>query len=133
MAQPNYPPPTVLCSTTGTGLQPQILDIGPFMATGYPPVIQIVISATATVEILGSVAISASPPTGALVNGIDMSSGGYTASDFIDLIPGVRFYQVNVVANTGTVTVLCGSCPSGDGGLATPDLIRISTNATQGM
>jgi len=63
---------------------------------------------------------ASSTPT--LVDPIDVSGGGFTASDFYDLIPGLRFYQINVSANTGTVTVKAGF----------GQLLRMANNAPQG-
>ena len=124
MAQtPDYPPPVVVCSTTGTGVQPGILDIENVFANspGYPPVLQILISNTATVVVNAAMQVSQSA-TPSLVDGIDVSNGGFTASDFYDLIPGLRFYQINVTANTGTVTVKAGF----------GQLLRMTNNAPQG-
>lgn len=120
---PDYPPPVVVCTTTGTGLQDGILDIEVPQANipSYPPVLQILISATATVVVNAAMQVSSSSsPT--LVDPIDVSNGGFTASDFYDLIPGLRFYQVAVTANTGTVTVKAGW----------GQLLRMSNNAPQG-
>ena len=120
---PNYPDPVVVCSTTGTGVQPGILDIESVFANspGYPPVLQILISATATVVVNAAMQVSqSSTPT--LIDAIDVSAGGFTASDFYDLIPGLRFYQIDVTANTGTVTVKAGF----------GQLLRMSNNAPQG-
>jgi hypothetical protein len=130
--QPDYPSPITVCSTTGTGLQPDILDIGAFMAPGYPPVLSIYISATATVVINGAVQVTGTT-TPTLVNPIDLTGGGFTSSDFYDLIPGIRFYQVNVTANTGTVVVQAGVGPMFVGYSGKPQLLRITNAATQGM
>ena len=120
---PDYPSPVVVCSTTGTGLQAGILDIESVFANfpGYPPVLQLLISATATVVVNAAMQVTQSSSP-ALVDPIDVSGGGFTASDFYDLIPGLRFYQINVTANTGTVTVKAGF----------GQLLRMSNNAPQG-
>jgi hypothetical protein len=120
---PNYPSPVVICSTTGTGLQASILDIEDVRANteSYPPVLQVLISATATVLIYGALQVSQTNPA-TLVDPIDVSGGGFTTSDFYDLIPGLRFYQVNVSANTGNVVVKAGS----------GQLLRMANNAPQG-
>lgn len=120
---PDYPNPVVVCQTTGTGVQPGILDIEALgnATPGYPPVLQILVSNTATVIVNAAMQVSASSsPT--LVDPIDVSAGGFTASDFYDLIPGLRFYQINVTANTGTVTVKAGY----------GQLLRMTNNAPQG-
>lgn len=120
---PDYAPPIVICSTTGTGLQAGILDIEAVFANfpGYPPVLQVLISATATVIVNAAMQVSQTNPA-TLVDPVDVSGGGFTASDFYDLIPGLRFYQVNVSANTGNVVVKAGS----------GQLLRMANNAPQG-
>ena len=120
---PDYPNPVVVCSTTGTGVQPGILDIEAVKANDpeYPPVLQVLISATATVVINGALQVSQTNPA-TLVDGLDVSGGGFTVSDFYDLIPGLRFYQIDVQANTGNVIVKAGS----------GQLLRMSNNAPQG-
>jgi hypothetical protein len=120
---PGYPDPVVVCSTGGTGVQPGILDIESVFANalGYPPVLQIIISATATVVVNAAMQVSQSS-TPALVDPIDVSGGGFTTSDFYDLIPGLRFYQINVIGNTGMVTVKAGF----------GQLLRMANNAPQG-
>ena len=120
---PDYPNPVVVCSTTGTGVQPGILDIEVPAANfpGFPPVLQVLISNTATVVVNAALSVTQSS-TPSLVDGTDVSGGGFTTSDFYDLIPGLRFYQIDVQANTGTVTVVAGS----------GQLLRMSNNAPQG-
>lgn len=128
----DYPSSIVLCSTTGTGVQPDILDISNFSNPGYPPVISVYISATATVKIWGALSVtSGSSPS--LVRKIDVSAGGFTDSDFYDLIPGIGIYQVEVTANTGTVTVEAGLGPMTTNTVGKPHLLRMTTNATYGM
>lgn len=128
----DYPSAITVCSTSGTGLQPDILDIGAFFTPGYPPVIQVVISNTATVAIYGALSVSGGT-TPTLVDPVDVSNGGFTASDFYDIIPGIRFYQINVLANTGTVTVKSGVGPQVPGHIGLPQLLRMTNAATQGM
>lgn len=122
---PDYPSPVVVCNVpgSGTGLQPDILDIENVFANNlsFPPVLQVLISATATVVITAALQVTQTNPA-TLVDPIDVSGGGFTASDFYDLIPGLRFYQVNVTANTGTVIVKAGF----------GQLLRYSNNAPQG-
>jgi hypothetical protein len=130
--QPDYPAAVTFCNTSGTGLQPDILDIGSFMFPGYPPVIQIIISATATVVINGALAVTGTT-TPTLVDPQDLSGGGFTSSDFYDLVPGIRFYQVDVTANTGTVIVKAGVGPMFPGTVGKPQLLRLTNAATQGM
>ena len=122
-----YTPSVVLCSTTGTGVQNPILDIGGMGVSGMPPVIQVIISATATVKVYGALDISTgSPPQ--LVNSLDVSNGGFTASDFYDLIPGIRFYQINITANSGNVTVKAGAAPGASVATIMPHLVTQSTD-----
>lgn len=128
---PNYPNPIIVCSTGGTGVQPSILDIGAFFTPGYPPVIQILISATANVIVNAALGVSQTNPA-TLVDPIDVSGGGFTTSDFYDLIPGIRFYQIDVTANTGTVTVKSGVGPQVPGNVGLPQLLGYSNNAPQG-
>jgi hypothetical protein len=130
---PNYPDPITLASVSGgaTGLQPDILDIGAFFTPGYPPVISVYISGTATVEIIGALRIAHTNPS-SLIRGIDLSGGGFTQSDFYDIIPGIRFYQVNITANNGTVVVEAGFGPQVVGGVGLPQLLRMTNSAAQG-
>jgi len=130
--QPDYVSPIVLCSTTGTGVQPDILDISNFHNPGYPPVISIYISATATVKVWGAQSVTGTTsPT--LVRKIDYSGGGFTASDSYDLIPGIGLWQIEVTANTGTVVVEAGVGPMTETTIGRPHLLRMTTNATYGM
>ena len=120
---PDYPAPVVVCSTSGTGIQPGILDIEVPGANNlaYPPVLQILISATANVIVNAAMQVAQTNPA-TLVDPTDVSAGGFTTGDCYDLIPGLRFYQINVTANTGTVTVKAGF----------GQLLRYSNNAPQG-
>lgn len=128
----DVPPPVLVCSTTGTGLQPSILDISAFLTSGYPPVLQIVISATANVIVNAAFQVSGAAVP-ALVDPTDISGGGFAASNFYDLVPGISYYQINVTANTGTVTVKAGAGPQKEGGFGLPQIVRMTTNATQGL
>lgn len=135
---PNYSDPTYLCrNVTTTGVQPNILDIEKFMAARLPVPLQIYISGTATVKVWVSVGIDTSLSTPTLLYAVEVQpdSGAITASTIIDLISGVRFCQVEVSAiNPGSsVTCLVGATPLGEGKVATPSLVRMSTNATLGM
>lgn len=117
-----YESPVYLCrNVTTTGVQPAVLDIGSFSEPGYPPVVQLVISA-ATVKIEGSQDA---------VNFVDFSGGGFTVSDCYDLVPGVRFWRINITANAGSVTVMCGAGPTGNGKVGLPNLLIVTnTNAS---
>jgi hypothetical protein len=128
----DYPSAITLCSTSGTGVQPDILDISDFSNPGYPPVIGVWISATATVKVWGALSVTTGgSPT--LVRKIDVSGGGFTDSDFYDLIPGIGVYQIEVTANTGSVVVEAGLGPMTDKTVGRPHLLRMTTNATFGM
>lgn len=128
----DYPSSITICSTTGTGVQTSILDIGAFFTPGYPPVIQVIISNTATVVVNGALDVSrAAVPT--MVDPTDVSGGGFTTSDFYDLVPGIRYYQVDVQANTGSVIVKAGFGPQVPGNVGLPQLLRMTNAATQGM
>ena len=128
----DFPTAIVLCSTTGTGVQPDILDITDFVNPGYPPVLSVYISATATVKVWAALGVTtgASP---SLVRKIDVSGGGFTDSDFYDLIPGIGVYQIEVTANTGTVVCEAGLGPMTEKTIGRPHLLRMTTNATYGM
>ncbi len=129
----DYPAPTIIAATTGTGLQPNIIDTTPFRTPGYPPVVEIYISATATVYVWGALSLSTTNPA-TLQFPVNIAPGGaVTASDFYDLVVGIPFWQFEVAANTGTVTILCGPSPSEPDTVATPSLVRMTTNATDGM
>jgi hypothetical protein len=130
---PDYPSPITLCSVAGgaTGLQPDILDIGAFFTPGYPPVISIYISGTGTVQIVGALRIAQTNPA-TLIRGIDVSGGGFTQSDFYDIVPGIRFYQVNITANNGTIVVEAGFGPQVPGHVGLPQLLRYTNSAAQG-
>ncbi len=122
---PNYPDPVLVCNvpSSGTGLQPGILDIQlpQDNVIDFPPVLQIYISATATVKVWAALRVTAANPS-TLIRKVDVSSGGFSASDFYDLIPGLRFYQIEVTANTGDVIVEAGF----------GQLLRMMNNAPQG-
>jgi hypothetical protein len=127
----DYPAPIKLVNgVSGTGVQPNILDISAALTANIPLVMQVVISATATVQVKGAVEVNSA---GALVDPVDVSGGGFTASDFYDLILGLPFYQVTITANTGTVTVKVarGATLPGQAGLA--QLLRFTNAATQGQ
>jgi hypothetical protein len=130
--EPHYPPPIVLCNTTSTGIQPDILDIGAFMNPGYPPVLSVYISATATVKIWGAMSVTSSSSP-ALVRKIDISTGGFTNSNYYDMVPGIPFYQVEVTANTGLVVVEGSFGPTSEKTVGQPNLLRMSNIATSGM
>ncbi len=132
MAQADYPSPITVVSTTGSGLQPNILDVRNFITARLPPIIQVVISNAATITIKGSGAISTTdPPT--LVNSVTFGNS-ITASDFVDLIGGAGiFYQFSIANNNGTVVIYALPGATYDNQVALPQLVRMTTNATQGL
>jgi hypothetical protein len=132
MAQADYPQPITVVNTTGSGLQPNILDVRNFITSRLPPVIQIYISATATITLWSSGYISTTdPPT--LVYPV-ASSTTVTTSKFVDLIGGTgMFWQFAVAANTGTVVIAGLPGATYDNQVALPQLVRMSTNATYGL
>lgn len=132
MATADYPQPITVASTTGTGLQPNVLDVSDFITARLPPVVQIVISATATVVIKGSGRLSTTDPV-TLIHPITFG-GAISTSDFVDLIAGTGiFYQFDVTANTGTVTIYALPGASAPGCYSLPQLVRMTTAATTGL
>jgi hypothetical protein len=132
MAVPDYPSPITVVSTTGNGLQPNILDVRNFITSRLPPVIQIYISNAATVTIRASGAISAADPP-ALVNYATFGNS-ITSSDFVDLIGGTGiFYQFFLAGNNGTVVIYALPGATHDNNVCLPQLVRMTTNATAGL
>ena len=127
----DVPAPIYLANTTGTGLQTLVLDASDAMQPGLPIPIQVVISATATVQILAGVEINTA--TGTIVDAQDVSGGGFTASNFYDLILNLPFYVVNITANTGTVKVKLNGGALAQGEKGRLHLLRMTNIATSGM
>lgn len=94
---------------TGTGSS---VDISTAVVAGYPPVLICTFTGTATYTIEGShdnahwVTFSAA----------------LTAASAKDLIPGVRFWRVNVSANSALFTASVGPIPAANGGFARPNI-----------
>jgi len=128
-----YPTPIYLANVTAsaTGLQTPVLDAKDALTVGLPFVVQFVISATATVQLLAGMELN--PATGAIVDPLDVTGGGIQASNFYDLIITLPLYQVNITANTGSVKVKVNSGSTSPGDFGKLHLISASTNATQGM
>ena len=127
----NYPAPIFLCrGISTTGLQPAVIDIGAAITARLPVVLQIMISVTGTVQVLGSVEIS---PTGTLVDPVDYSVGGFTTSDGWDLISGIQFWQINILANAGLITAKAGVGATGPGQTGLVQLVRFTNAATNGL
>ena len=106
---PNYPDPVVVCSTTGTGVQPGILDIEVPAANspGFPPVLQVLISNTATVLVKAALQVTASA-TPALVDPIDVSGGGFTVTLPQYPYDGMTFH-FSEVKNSANALVIDGN------------------------
>lgn len=127
----DVPAPIYLANTTTTGLQTFVLDASDAIQPGLPIPFQVVISATATVQILAGVEIN--PSTGTIVDAQDVSGGGFTASNFYDLILNLPYYVVNVTANTGTVKVKLNAGALAPGQRGKLHLIRMTNVATSGQ
>lgn len=126
----NYPAPIYLCNTATTGIQTAILDASDAITANLPAILQIVISASATVKIEAAIELDS---TGAMVDPFDISSGGYSASDMRDLVLTVPFYRVNVTANTGTVKVKVGQAALAPGARGKLHLVTLTNVGTSGM
>ena len=131
MSWPGYNDPIILCANVaGTGLQTAVLDIGNATLPGYPPVVQFVVTGGATnVQLLGGHQLTGTT-TVSVLNAFDVTGGGITAAtaDHYDLIPGIRFYQVNITANNGSVTVLVGAGPTAPGVTSLVKLVGNTNN-----
>lgn len=92
---------------TGTG---SAIDISPAVVSGYPPVLICTFTGTATYTIQGSHDNA---------NWVTFSAS-LTAASAKDLIPGVRFWRVNVSANSGSFTASVGPVPAANGGFVRP-------------
>lgn len=106
--------------SSGDGL---VIDIGS-APPAAPPVMIVVISATATVLIQAS---------HDAVNFVDLSGGGVTTSVAKDLPIGLRYWRTHVSANSGTVTSSVGGVPSISGHWTQMNNITINTNVTSGQ
>ncbi len=92
---------------TGTG---NSIDISPAVVAGYPPVAICTFTGTAQYTIQGS---------HDNVNWVTFSAT-LTAASAKDLIPGVRFWRVNVSANSALFTATVGPVPAANGGFVRP-------------
>lgn len=95
----------------GTGVGAAI-DISPAVVPGYPPVMIVTFTGTATYTIEGS------------HNNSDWVAftGNLTAAVAKDLIPGIRFWRTNVAANSALFTSSVGPIPAANGGFVRPYL-----------
>ena len=116
-----YDNPIALCSgVTGTGVQSAVLDIG--STTVVPPTLDIQVT-SGVVKIEGSLFSDS--------NFRDLTNGGLSISDFWTPGHGPRFLRVNIVSNSGSVSVFAGNGISVDGAPILPNLITVTnTNAS---
>ena len=128
--QPTYLPPIYLCSTVSTGVQTPVLDASDAITSGLPIPFQVVISASATVKIEAGIELD---QNGGIVDPQDVSGGGFTTSNFYDLIISLPFYRVNVTANTGTVKVKVSQGSTAPGTRGRLHLVTLVNAATFGM
>lgn len=106
-------------AATGTGAGASI-DISPAVVAGYPPVMIITFTGTATYTIQGSHDNA---------NWVDYTSA-LTAADSRDLIPGIRFWRTKTTANSATFTSSVGPIPAANGGFVRPALATGFTSPT---
>ena len=104
---------------SGTGVGTAV-DISPAVIAGYPPVLVVTFTNTATFK------IQASHDN---VNWVDLSSA-LSAACAKDLVPGIRFWRVNVSANTGLLTASVGAVPAANGGFVRPNLVTTFASPT---
>ena len=104
---------------TGTGVGASI-DISPAVVAGYPPVMLVTFTGTATYTIQGSHDNA---------NWVDFSAS-LTAAAAKDLIPGVRFWRTKTTANSAAFTSAVGPIPAANGGFVRPALATTFASAT---
>ena len=98
-------------AVTGTGAGTAI-DISVAKIAGYPPVMIVTFTGTATYTIQGS------------HDGTNWHNftASLTASVAKNLIPGIRFWRTNIAANSATFTSSVGPVPSVDGTFLRPNI-----------
>lgn len=106
-------------AATGTGAGSAI-DISVAKIAGYPPVMIVTFTGTATFTIQGS-------HDG--TNWVDFTSA-QTAAVAKDLVPGVRFWRTNVSANSATFTSAVGPIPSSEGRFLRPNVATTFSSPT---
>ena len=104
---------------TGTSAGSAI-DISGTGVAGYPPVMIVTFTGTATYTIQGS-------HDG--TNWVDFSAS-LTAAAAKDLVPGVRFWRTNVSANSATFTSAVGPIPGADGRFVRPNVATTFSSPT---
>lgn len=103
-------------SGTGAG---DAIDISVAKIAGYPPVMIVTFTGTATYTIQGSHDGD---------NWVDFSAS-LTAAAAKDLVPGVRFWRTKITANSALFTSAVGPVPSADGSFLRPHIKTVSTGA----
>jgi hypothetical protein len=104
---------------TGTGVGSAI-DISCAVVAGYPPVMLVTFTGTATYTIQGS---------HDNLNWVDFSAS-LTAAVAKDLVPGVRFWRTKTTANSAAFTSSVGPVPAANGGYARPNVATEFASAT---
>lgn len=104
-------------SGTGAG---ESIDISCAVIAGYPPVMIVTFTGTATYTIQGS---------HDNVNWVDFSAS-LTAAAAKDLVPGVRFWRTKTTANSAAFTSSVGPVPAANGGYARPNVATGFASAT---
>jgi hypothetical protein len=104
---------------TGTGAGASI-DISCAVVSGYPPVLIVTFTGTATYVIQGSHDNS---------NWVNFSTS-LTSAVAKDLVPGVRFWRTNISANSALFTASVGPVPAANGGFARPNVATGFATAT---
>src|SRR6185369_3431244 len=100
-----YQPPVYSVNGfTGTG-PGNVIDIGTADLADYPPVM------ICTFGVSGAISYTIEGSHDG-VNFVDLSGGGFSDSVAKDLIPGIRFWRVNVASNSGTLTAAVGAVPT---------------------
>jgi hypothetical protein len=102
---------------TGTG---DAIDISGAVVAGYPPVMIVTFTGTATYVIQGS-------HDG--TSWVDFSSS-LTAAAAKDLVPGVRFWRTKINANSATFTSSVGPVPGANGGYVRPNVATVFASPT---
>ena len=106
-------------AATGTGAGVAI-DIGAAVVAGFPPVMIVTFTGTATYTIQGSHDNS---------NWVDFSAS-LTAAAAKDLIPGVRYWRTKTTANSAAFTSAVGPFPAANGGFVSPNVVTSISQAT---
>lgn len=115
----DYSPSFLHQGTVGTGVGTAV-DISCAVVSSYPPVLICTFTGTATYTIQGSHDNA---------NWVTLSAT-LTAASAKDLIPGIRFWRVNVSANSGAFTASVGAVPAANGGFVRPNLVTTFASPT---